>query len=96
MFQEPFPNKFTVYSKSGCPNCLKVKDLLKSKNVEFEIVNCDNYLFDNRQEFLEFISEKAKISCKVFPIVFDGKKYVGGFNETKIHIEKVLDFGLDF
>lgn len=96
MFQEPFPNKFSVYSKSGCPNCLKVKDFLKSKNIVFEVINCDDYLFDNREEFLEFISEKAKTSCKIFPMVFDGRKYIGGLNETKVHIEKVLDFGLDF
>jgi len=96
MFQEPFTNKITIYSKSGCSNCLKVKDFLKSKKVDFEIINCDEYLFDNKEEFLEFIYEKAKTRCNMFPMVFDGKKYIGGLNETKLHIEKVLDFGLDF
>lgn len=96
MFQEPYTNKMTVYSKSGCLYCVKVKDYLKSKNILFEVVDCDEYLFDNREEFLEFIYKKANRQCSTFPMVFDGKKYIGGFNETKLHIEKVLDFGMDF
>ncbi len=96
MFQEPYTNKFTIYSKSGCSYCIKVKDYLTSKHVLFQIVNCDDYLFDNKEEFLLFISEKANHTCTTFPIVFDGKKYIGGFNETKLYIEKILDFGMDF
>ncbi len=96
MFQEPYTNKITIYSKSGCPNCIKVKDFLKLKKVIFEIVSCDDYLLDHKEEFIQFISEKANKVCTSFPIVFDGNKYIGGLNETKIHIEKVLDFGLDF
>lgn len=96
MFQEPYTNKFTIYSKSGCPYCVKAKDYLKTKNILFEIVNCDKYLFDHKQEFLKFISEKAKTECKIFPIIFDGKKYIGGFNETKLYLETILDFGMNF
>ena len=33
--EEPLKTGFTVYSKSGCPNCTKVKKLLTEKRVFF-------------------------------------------------------------
>jgi hypothetical protein len=40
---EPETVGFTVYSKSGCPNCNKVKALLKEKNLLFKVVDCDEF-----------------------------------------------------
>ena len=55
MFELPSENKFTIYSKSGCINCRKVKELLKGKNLDYEIVDCDDYLLENKEIFLLFI-----------------------------------------
>ena len=38
-FEKPSEKNFTIYSKSGCINCRKVKDLLKSNNIEYEIID---------------------------------------------------------
>lgn len=95
-FQPPYTNKITIYSKSGCYYCLKTKDFLKSNNVLFEVVDCDEYLFENREEFLEFIAKLAKKECKTFPMVFDGKKFIGGYKETTEYIDKLLSFDIDF
>uniref|UniRef100_A0A6C0IRH0 Glutaredoxin domain-containing protein n=1 Tax=viral metagenome TaxID=1070528 RepID=A0A6C0IRH0_9ZZZZ len=96
MFPKPSTNKITIYSKSGCLNCIKVKDYLKAKNILFEVIDCDNYLLDDREAFIQFIFEISDCERTIFPIVFHGKKYIGGFNETKLHIEKMLDFEVDF
>ena len=41
---EPKNGEFTVYSKSGCINCVKVKTLLKDKNLKFIVIDCDEYV----------------------------------------------------
>lgn len=89
-FQKPNEFGFTIYSKSGCPNCIKVKTLLKEKNLVYNIIDCDEYLIENKENFLLFIEEIAKQPCKLFPMVFNDTKFVGGFNETKEYIDKIL------
>jgi len=54
-FEKPSENDFTIYSKSGCPNCLKVKALLKDKQLKFNIINSDEYIIENKENFLLFI-----------------------------------------
>ena len=56
-FEKLFTKGFTVYSKSGCNNCTKVKTLLKDKNLIFNIVECDDYLIEDKENFLLFIKE---------------------------------------
>jgi glutaredoxin len=96
-FIEPELNKFTIYSKSGCPNCVKAKTLLKDKGLPFLIVDCDEYILENKAEFLQFIEKKALTEWKSFPIIFDdinfvGNKFVGGFVDLKVYLESRLDF----
>jgi glutaredoxin len=91
-FQEPDMDNFTIYSKSGCLNCNKVKTLLKGKSLVHIIIDCDEYLLEDKEGFLDFIKEKASIECKIFPMVFYKGKFIGGFSETQTHIEKMLSF----
>ena len=89
-FEKPNESGFTVYSKSGCPNCIKVKALLKEKKLLFSVVDCDEYLIEDKDNFLLFIEQTAKQSCKLFPMVFNDSTFIGGFNETKDFIDKTL------
>jgi glutaredoxin len=98
-FEEPFENKFTIYSKSGCINCRKVKDLLKLCGFEYEIIDCDEYLLEDKENFLSFIKSYSVVEWKSFPIVFFNGKFVGGLNETQSYLEtlKTLEkSNLDF
>ena len=95
-FVEPILEQFTIYSKSGCPNCKKVKTLLEEKKIKFTVIDCDDYIVESKEDFLEFIKKHASKEIKQFPITFDNKKFIGGFLETKIYIEKELDFDLFF
>ena len=58
-FEKPNTNGFTIYSKSGCPNCVKIKKLLLEKTVNFKLVDCDEYIIENKERFLLFINNKA-------------------------------------
>ena len=89
-FERPSNKGFTIYSKSGCPNCTKVKKLLKDKNLLFNVIDCDDYILENKQTFLNFIKNISHLEINVFPIIFYEGKYVGGFIETKGFIDKLL------
>ena len=89
-FQKPYENGWTIYSKLNCINCVKTKKLLK----EYKFIECDDYLFENKNEFIDFIKNLIGYEYKTFPIVFYDKKFIGGFNETKKYLEN-NNFKLD-
>ena len=85
--------QYTVYSKSGCPNCKKVKELLETKQIPFTIIDCDEYLIETKPEFLQFIQDLTSQEWKTFPIVFNkDSRLIGGFIDTKLYLEQQLDF----
>jgi len=89
---EPTKIGFTIYSKSGCPNCTKVKQLIKEKNFLFTVIDSDDYIIENKEAFLQFIENKAETSYRTFPMVFYDGKFVGGLIHTTEFIEKLLSF----
>ena len=86
-FEAPSETIYTIYSKSGCTFCTKVKNLLIEKNYAFDFIDCDEYLLEDKAGFLKFIEERAGKEYKTFPIVFRAGYFVGGFTETKKLIE---------
>jgi glutaredoxin len=88
--EEPSNDFFTVYSKSGCPNCRLVKNLLKDKKMEYTEVDCDDFLIDSREEFLSFMKSKNNKEKQVFPIVFYKGNFIGGYYETIDLLDKLL------
>jgi glutaredoxin len=95
-FEEPCENNFTIYSKSGCINCRKVKDLLKRYEFDYEIIDCDDYLFEDKDNFLSFIKSYSVVDWKSFPIVFFNGNFIGGLNETKEYLDTIKKSNLDF
>ena len=87
---KPSINGFTVYSKSGCPNCLSVKKIIKNNFFLISEINCDEYILEDKEKFLEFIETIAGSSHKTFPIVFYEGNIIGGLNETKLLIDTLL------
>ena len=90
--EEPFKTGFTIYSKSGCPNCTKVKKLLIEKKAFFVDIDCDDYIIEDKEKFLLFIKERANKEYKTFPMVFNDGNFVGGFTETQDYFNKLLTF----
>jgi glutaredoxin len=92
---EPLKTGFTVYSKSECSYCTKVKKLLLDKQTFFTDVSCDEFLIEDKEGFLTFIKERANKEYRTFPMVFYNGKFIGGFTETKLHFDKLLSFNND-
>jgi len=86
----PSETGFTIYSKSGCPNCRNIKNLLENKNIDFTIVDCDEYLLFERDNFLLFIKEMSKMSDikLLFPILFKDGVFIGGYAEAEKHVNR--------
>ena len=89
---EPFETGFTVYSKSGCSNCTRVKKLLIEKQFFFVDIDCDEFLIENKEHFLLFIKERAKKDYRTFPMVFKDAKFIGGFDDIQKYFDKLLSF----
>lgn len=83
---------FTIYSKSGCPNCRRIKKILTEKKQTFIEINCDEYLIEDKESFLFFIKNLAQKEWKVFPMIFNNGIFIGGFNETHEFLDKQLCF----
>jgi glutaredoxin len=92
------PNKdFTVYSKSGCHYCTLVKRLLQSKSLNFFTVDCDEYILEDKDSFLNHIKSliNGNKEIKGFPIVFYNNEFIGGYIETKEFIKKIEAFEIN-
>jgi len=88
--ENPSECGFTIYSKSGCPNCIKVKNLLKDNNIIFNLIDSDEYIIEDKDFFLKFIKEISNAEVKSFPIIFYDKKLIGGYSETINFINKLI------
>jgi glutaredoxin len=93
---EPMETGFTVYSKSGCSFCTKVKKLLMDKQIFFVDIACDEFLIKDKEAFLLFIKERANKEYRTFPMVFKDAKFIGGFGETEQYFDKILCFDTEF
>jgi glutaredoxin len=83
------PRGFTIFTKTMCPFCDKVKELLKDQPL-VSVVVCDEYLATERDVFLSYIKEAAGREYKTFPMVFHDGDFVGGFTDTQawVHLEQ--------
>ncbi len=63
----------TIYSRNNCQACDSAKALLKSKNIEFSVKNCDEDF-----EAFDFIVSQGHRS---FPQIYEGNSLfvIGGY-----------------
>ena len=81
-FTRPVSSGYTVYGKSDCSFCEKVKDLLTEFDENFIYINCDQYLIADKAAFLQFIEKLAGKEHKTFPMIFSSTEFVGGYSDT--------------
>ena len=96
-FPLPRTDVFTIYSKSGCSDCNKVKLLLQNNNIQYHVINCDDFVLDHHDEFIRFMIsltgiKKTRIS---FPCVFN-HHYIGGHDATMTYVEQMKKDLLEF
>jgi len=74
--------KVKVYSTQTCPWCVRAKEFLKEKNVEFEDID----VAANKEAAKEMVDKSGQMGVPVIEI--DGKMIVGFDKEA---IEKALN-----
>jgi glutaredoxin len=74
--------KITIYTKSNCPNCDAAKQLLTSKNMEYEEVDMDDDA--RRANFTN-----AYPDIRGMPQIFIGDQRVGGLLGLQAALEKM-------
>ena len=85
-YETPEENKYTIYTKSGCMYCTKAKKLLVNEDIQ--LIDCDEYLLENKESFLNFINTITNNSnSKTFPIIFHNKRYIGGYIELESYYQ---------
>lgn len=68
-------HNITIYTTTYCPYCVKAKDLLKRKGLEYEEINVEN-----QPELREALVVKAG-GRKTVPQIFIGDHHVGGCDD---------------
>lgn len=74
--------EITVYTKSGCPNCVTAKQLLKSKGLEYEEKNLDDV-----DRFMEF--QLCYPEARQMPQIFIRRQRVGGLAGLQAALKKL-------
>jgi glutaredoxin len=94
-FEAPSQSGFTIYSKSNCLFCTKVKQLLTDNQIFFLEIQTDDYLLEDKEGFLSFIKELIKKEYRTFPMVFNHGQFIGGFTDTESFVNKQVCFNND-
>jgi glutaredoxin len=84
----PGGDSYTIYSKSGCLYCTKARVLLQNEHVPPLYVNCDKFLLENKEEFLNLMKSLIGYEYKTFPMIFKNGRFIGGYNKTKDFYEQ--------
>lgn len=66
--------KVKVFSKSYCPFCIRAIELLKEKDIEFEVVD-----ITEDEEKMTILSHRT--NCDTVPQIFIDENFIGGCDE---------------
>jgi len=84
--------EFTVYTKSGCPYCVRAKDLLQStrRSARVQEIDCDSFLSTpaEKEEFLATMATYCGRSYRTFPMIFHKGQFVGGYSDLVQYLER--------
>ena len=71
--------KFTVYSRSGCPYCVKIKEVLELAHLDHVVYNLDEHF--TREQFYKEFGEGS-----TFPQVLVDGEQLGGCADTVAYL----------
>ena len=72
----------TIYTKSGCPNCVTAKNLLQSLNLEYKEIDIE---IEGR--FANFVAHYPDV--RQMPQIFIGDQRVGGLAGLQAALKKL-------
>ena len=84
----PASTSYTIYSKSGCLYCTKARVLLQNEQVPPLYVDCDEFLLENKEEFLNLMKSLIGYEYRTFPMIFKNGRFIGGYAKTQEFYEQ--------
>lgn len=72
---------FIIYSKDGCPFCIKAKDLLTSKGFDYEEINLTDDTLRNK--FYDDNNFEERSVPKIYEVKEEGNEYIGGYTQLR-------------
>ena len=84
----PASDSYTIYSKSGCLYCTQAVVLLKNEQVSPLYVDCDEFLLENKEEFLKLMKSLIGYEYRTFPMIFKNGHFIGGYTKSKEFYEQ--------
>ena len=93
----PQKTGYTIYTKSKCNYCDKVKELFADgsyNGITPLFINCDSFLEeeDTKKNFLIDIEKYVGKPHKTFPMVFKNGLFVGGSEDAEIFFTRCQHF----
>jgi len=82
---------YTVFTKSKCKWCDKIKELIPHAR----FINCDDML-KNRNQFLAQMDALTGCKHRTFPFVFYDHEFIGGYAKTRQIVDNELAFNIEF
>lgn len=79
----PSNDVYTIFSKENCPWCVSAKELLSENDEIFTYVDCTSEIAKNRDHVVNTLSRLSGVQIKTFPVIFKGKRYIGGFQDLR-------------
>ena len=74
-------NNYTIYSKDGCPFCVKIKEVMKLANLNHVVYNLDEHF--SREAFYGQFGDGS-----TFPQVVRDGINLGGCSETVTYLQE--------
>lgn len=81
---------WTIFTKTNCSFCKKVKTLIP----EAEFVESDGFLAESRDVFLAKMDKWTGKEYRKFPMVFLDKRFIGGYAEAKQYLDDMNTFDM--
>lgn len=80
-FENPEKVGITVYTKTNCIECDKMKGYMQNNKLDYKVIYCDAY-YENeekRKQFLEYMFLLTGHKIRQFPIIFMDGTYIGSY-----------------
>jgi glutaredoxin len=91
----PSATGYTIYSKSECIYCDRVK-LMLEHHFNITVYSCDEMLERDRNGFLAHMDSLTGREHRTFPFVFHNGVFIGGCDDTKAYLASHVSFSEDF
>lgn len=69
--------KIEVYSRDNCAYCVKAKNLLVNKELEYQEIDAGS----NRDALIERVTQATGMPPRTVPQIFIDDQYVGGYDD---------------